>query len=207
MLIFMKGSPVDIDRSHYIYEISAGGGTMEKSKQRIGWLDDFPGGVCLVSRDEEERILSVNQEILRIFECDTEEQFIDFTAGRFRGLMTAENYHSVEEMFHGHDTKGNYNFYSFSCETKKGHSLQIEGIIGPAEDRNLGPIWVLGLVRSDTRHWALERDLDTGLIGRHAFFKEAVRLKREIWEQEISAEEFLFLSTWSVFLLSMPIMG
>jgi EAL domain-containing protein (putative c-di-GMP-specific phosphodiesterase class I)/GGDEF domain-containing protein len=150
---------------------------MGKNEGVLKYLDDFPGGVCLVSRDKEERILAVNREALRIFECDSEEEFMEFTKGLFRNLMTAENYHSVEEMYSGHVVKRNYNFYHFSCEARNGESLQVEGIIGPAEDTGFGPVWVLGLVRSDTRHWALERDLDTGLMGKHAFHIEAKRLE------------------------------
>lgn len=39
---------------------------MDRNEGVLKYLDDFPGGVCLVSRDSEERILAVNQEVLRI---------------------------------------------------------------------------------------------------------------------------------------------
>lgn len=152
---------------------------MGKNEGVLKYLDDFPGGVCLVSRDKEERILAVNEELLRIFECASEEDFLDFSNGHFRGLMAAADYHPVSEMYGSQDRDGNYNFYGFPSVDREGHFLRIEGIIGPAEDEKMGPVWVLGLVRSDVRHRALERDLDTGLLGRHAFMEEAVRLRKE----------------------------
>ena len=152
---------------------------MEKSRNVMRYLDDFPGVVCIVSRDEEEKILAVNQELLRIFACSTEEEFMEFTHGHFRGLMAEEDYHSVAEMFGSLDREKNYNFYGFPSRTRDGRFIRIEGIFGPAEDMPLGPIWTLGLVRSDVRHLALERDLDTGLLGRHTFLEEAMKLRQK----------------------------
>lgn len=152
---------------------------MEKSRNVMRYLDDFPGGVCIVSRDEEEKILAVNQELLRIFACSTEEEFMEFTHGHFRGLMAEEDYHSVAEMFGSLGREKNYNFYGFPSRTRDGRFIRIEGIFGPAEDTPLGPIWTLGLVRSDVRHLALERDLDTGLLGRHTFLEEAMKLRQK----------------------------
>ncbi|MGN0954017.1 EAL domain-containing protein [Dialister sp.] len=152
---------------------------MDQSKGVLQYLDDFPGGVCLVSRDREERILAVNDELLRIFGCDSEEDFLHFTGGHFRGLMAAADYHSVAEMYGGEERNANYNFYGFPSFDRDGHFQRIEGIIGTAEDAKLGPMWVLGLVKSDARHRALERDLDTGLLGRYGFYQEAVRIRKE----------------------------
>lgn len=63
------------------------------------WMNDFPGGVLLISRDEEEKILAVNDEVLRIFECPGEKEFMNLSGGRFRGLMAEEEYHSLKEVF------------------------------------------------------------------------------------------------------------
>lgn len=144
---------------------------MDRNEGVLKYLDDFPGGVCLVSRDSEERILAVNQEVLRIFECSSEQQFMDFTHGYFRNLVAAEEFRSVADLYESRDTKADYNFWGFSSRTRTGHFIRIEGIFGPSVDEKRGPLWVVGLVKSTVRHDVLETDGDTGLLGPHAFYR------------------------------------
>lgn len=144
---------------------------MDRNEGVLKYLNDFPGGVCLVSRDSEERVLAVNQEVLRIFECSSEQQFMDFTHGYFRNLVAAEEFRSVADLYESRDTKADYSFWGFSSRTRKSHFIRIEGIFGPAVDEKRGPLWVVGLVKSTVRHDALETDGATGLLGPHAFYR------------------------------------
>ena len=144
---------------------------MDRNEGVLKYLDDFPGGVCLVSRDSEEKILAVNPEVLRIFECTSEQQFMDFTHGYFRNLVAAEEFRSVADLYESRDTKADYSFWGFSSRTRKSHFIRIEGIFGPAVDEKQGPLWVVGLVKSTVRHDVLETDGDTGLLGPHAFYR------------------------------------
>lgn len=144
---------------------------MDRNEGVLKYLNDFPGGVCLVSRDSEEKILAVNPEALRIFECTSEQQFMDFTHGYFRNLVAAEEFRSVADLYESRDTKADYSFWGFSSRTRKSHFIRIEGIFGPAVDEKRGPLWVVGLVKSTVRHDALETDGATGLLGPHAFYR------------------------------------
>ena len=163
---------------------------MGKNEGVLKYLNDFPGGVCLVSQDEEERILAVNREALRIFECASEQQFMEFTKGLFRNLMADEDAHSLAGLYQGSERRGNYNFYEGSSKTRTGHFIRIEGVFGPAVDGKRGALWVVGLAQSDVRQSALERDSDTGLLGSHVFYRKAKQLLKEeeasgIWGQRV----------------------
>ena len=163
---------------------------MDRNEGVLKYLNDFPGGVCLVSRDEEERILAVNREALRIFECASEQQFMEFTKGLFRNLMADEDAHSLAGLYQGSERKGNYNFYEGSSKTRTGHFIRVEGVFGPAVDGKRGALWVVGLVQSDVRQSALERDSDTGLLGPHVFYRKAEQVLKEeeasgIWGQRV----------------------
>ena len=144
---------------------------MDRNEGVLKYLDDFPGGVCLVSRDSEERILAVNPEVLRIFECTSEQQFMDLTHGYFRNLVAAEEFRSVADLYQRREQKADYSFWGFSSRTRAGHFIRIEGIFGPSVDEKRGPLWVVGLVKSTVRHDALETDGATGLLGPHAFYR------------------------------------
>ncbi|WP_299410986.1 GGDEF domain-containing phosphodiesterase [uncultured Dialister sp.] len=163
---------------------------MDRNEGVLKYLNDFPGGVCLVSRDEEERILAVNREALRIFECASEQQFMEFTKGLFRNLMADEDAHSLAGLYQGSERRGNYNFYEGSSKTRTGHFIRVEGVFGPAVDGKRGALWVVGLAQSDVRQSALEKDSDTGLLGPHAFYRKAKQLLKEeeasgIWGQRV----------------------
>lgn len=158
---------------------------MENRRNCKKWMNDFPGGVLLISRDEEEKILAVNEEVLRIFECPGEKEFMNLSGSRFRGLIAEEEYRSLEEIFSSHNEKGRYNFYNFSSISLRGRTLDVEGVLGRAEDDEFGPVWVLGLVRSEVRHRVLEQEMDTGLIGKYDFRREAFRLKQEDMAQGV----------------------
>lgn len=138
---------------------------MDRNEGVLKYLNDFPGGVCLVSRDSEERILAVNPEALRIFECSSEQQFMDLTHGYFRNLVAAEEFRSVADLYQRREQKADYSFWGFSSRTRTGHFIRIEGIFGPSVDEKRGPLWVVGLVKSTVRHDALETDGATGLLG------------------------------------------
>ena len=144
---------------------------MDRNEGVLKYLDDFPGGVCLVSRDSEEKILAVNQEVLRIFECSSEQQFMDLTHGYFRNLVAAEEFRSVADLYESREQKADYSFWGFSSRTRTGHFIRIEGIFGPSVDEKRRPLWVVGLVKSTVRHDVLETDGDTGLLGPHAFYR------------------------------------
>lgn len=144
---------------------------MDRNEGVLKYLDDFPGGVCLVSRDSEEKILAVNPEALRIFECTSEQQFMDLTHGYFRNLVAAEEFRSVADLYQRREQKADYSFWGFSSRTRAGHFIRIEGIFGPSVDEKRGPLWVVGLVKSTVRHDALETDGATGLLGPHAFYR------------------------------------
>lgn len=144
---------------------------MDRNEGVLKYLDDFPGGVCLVSRDSEEKILAVNQEVLRIFECSSEQQFMDLTNEHFRNLVAAEEFRSVADLYQRREQKADYSFWGFSSRTRTGHFIRIEGIFGPSVDEKRGPLWVVGLVKTAMRHDVLETDGDTGLLGPHAFYR------------------------------------
>lgn len=52
-------------------------------KQLHRYYDMIAGGVCLVRQSAEEQILFVNKEMLKLYQCKTEQEFYQLTKGRF----------------------------------------------------------------------------------------------------------------------------
>jgi len=62
--------------------------------ERIG--EHIPGGFFVYRASESQEMLYVNSNVLRIFGCETLEEFRALTGNTFRGLVYAEDYESVQ---------------------------------------------------------------------------------------------------------------
>lgn len=72
------------------------------------FAEDMPGGFFVYQADEKEEILFVNQAMIQIFGCETEEEFQKLTGNTFRGMLHPEDIERVENsIIHQieHDTK------------------------------------------------------------------------------------------------------
>ena len=58
--------------------------------------EQMPGGLFIYRADEGEEILFVNDAVLKIFGCETEEQFRELTGNSFRGMVHPEDLEEVE---------------------------------------------------------------------------------------------------------------
>lgn len=57
----------------------------------------MPGGFFIYADNETEKIISVNEMLLDIFECETVEEFLELTNGSFKGIVHPEDYQEVRE--------------------------------------------------------------------------------------------------------------
>ncbi|MBE5927646.1 MAG: EAL domain-containing protein [Lachnospiraceae bacterium] len=60
-------------------------------------LSMMPGGFFIYADNEEEKIISVNEMLLDIFECKTVDEFTELTNGTFKGIVHPEDYQKVRE--------------------------------------------------------------------------------------------------------------
>ncbi len=63
----------------------------------ILFMDEMPGGFLIYQAGGEERILYANMALVRIFRCDTREEFRRLTGNTFRGMVHPEDLLAVEE--------------------------------------------------------------------------------------------------------------
>ena len=58
---------------------------MKESIQFDFHFDDLPEGICVITDNEKEEILFVNQSLLRMYKCRSREEFLSITGGTLRG--------------------------------------------------------------------------------------------------------------------------
>lgn len=63
----------------------------------IKFFDEMPGGFFIYRADEEEKILYVNNAVLRIFGCSDRNEFNKLTGGTFKGLVYTDDLQAVED--------------------------------------------------------------------------------------------------------------
>ena len=151
------------------------------------YYDMIAGGVCLVRQSAEEQILFVNKEMLKLYQCKTEQEFYQLTKGRFAGLMEADDYMPLEARMnsrHGEAAEG-YAFLAFRCYTKEGVYLHVEGTFQNGTVPGFGKVWMLNLVNKERSMAVSDLDPVTGLLNMHAFYQrvekkiDAQRAKRQ----------------------------
>ncbi len=69
---------------------------LENFEQVRHMADEMPGGFFIYRADGNEDILYANDAMLRIFGCDTMEEFRDWTGNSFRGIVHPDDLEAVE---------------------------------------------------------------------------------------------------------------
>lgn len=70
---------------------------LEAADAFFQFMDEMPGGFLIYRASQGEEIIYVNQSLLRIFRCDTMEQFRELTGNSFRGIVHPEDLEAVEK--------------------------------------------------------------------------------------------------------------
>ena len=85
-------------------------------------LSMIPGGFLIYADDESEKILSINEMLLDIFECKTVEEFVELTGGSFRGIVHPEDYPEVSRSIAAQvrESSTNLDFVKYRIITKNG---------------------------------------------------------------------------------------
>ncbi len=61
------------------------------------FMDQMPGGFFIYQADGKEELLYANKAMLRIFNCDTMEEFRELTGNSFRGIVHPDDLEEVEK--------------------------------------------------------------------------------------------------------------
>lgn len=74
-----------------------GSQNINPASEIIQFMDQMPGGFFIYHADGDEEIIYANSALLRIFQCDTMEEFRKLTGNSFRGMVHHEDLDAVEK--------------------------------------------------------------------------------------------------------------
>ncbi|WP_191013812.1 EAL domain-containing protein [Treponema zioleckii] len=128
----------------------------------------MPGGFLIYRADDTEEILYANPSLLEIFECETEEQFLELTGGTFKGVVYSEDLKSVESSIKLQH-KLDQNFYDnahYRIMTRSGKLKYVQDFGKLCFDEDEGPLFYVFI-----SFLKIKLDLLTGLPLRWYFIE------------------------------------
>ncbi|MGN1405769.1 MAG: EAL domain-containing protein, partial [Erysipelotrichaceae bacterium] len=86
-------------------------------------IEHMPGGFFTYEKNGDERILSSNRYVWKMFGCETEDEFMKLTGGSFKGMVADDEYAKVRESIYrqidGDSLKMDYVEYDIICKDGK----------------------------------------------------------------------------------------
>ena len=148
------------------------------SNQTNLFLDQLPGGFMLFRAAGKQEILQVNQGLLNIFECSSQQEFFDWTSGSFHGFVYHEDFDRACAMIQRQISHQENAFLhiTFRIKTKKWHLKHIEAFGQLHYDPTQGDI--IRFFLADTSSVMMADDIDplTELPGSRHFLSAAARI-------------------------------
>ena len=119
----------------------------------LGKISSFmPGAMIVYKNNEAEEIIFASDEIARIFECDSVNDFMKFTGGSFATIVYPEDIEEVEQIIRKQiASTGGYDYVTYRIITKNGHIKKIEDWGHFVHDDELGDIFYVYLHDMDIR--------------------------------------------------------
>ena len=75
---------------------NAGRVTEEALKKVESVAEFIPGGFFVYHADGEEKLITFNRELLNLYKCDNDEEFLELTGNSFKGMVHPEDLEAVE---------------------------------------------------------------------------------------------------------------
>lgn len=117
------------------------------------FVEDMPGGFFAYRADESERILYMNRAVLRIFGCETFEEFSALTGDTFHGMVHPDDLDGVEQSIKRQIIDGgdNTDFVEYRIRHKDGSAHRVVDYGRYTETDALGGIFYVFIADDNDR--------------------------------------------------------
>ena len=128
----------------------------------IEWVaEQMPGGFFIYRADDSQEMLYVNSAMLRIFGCETLEEFRDLTGYTFRGLVHPEDFDAIQQSIDGqiaNEENENLDYVEYRIIRKDGSVRWVDDYGHFAELPGYGKVYYVFLGDITEKHHALEEN-------------------------------------------------
>lgn len=156
------------------------------------FLNEMAGGALVYRAEEGHELLFANEQLIRLFECESYEEFAAFVENSFDGMVNETPLRLVEEDMESQisesQTMSGYVFYNI--RTKKGNVRRVVNHFTRLTDEAEGEIVCAFLYLHRQDNVGSELDAVTGLYGKIRFHKYVSNMNKKFL-QEVSEENVI----------------
>lgn len=166
----------------------------------------LPGGFFVYEAQGEEKILFAEQNIIKLYGCETFEEFIEYVGGSFQGMVHPEDLHKIENQIQAQTLFGEkrHDYVRYRIVTKQGDIRYIEDFGHLLHMENGKSVFYVFIVDVDRNEYlninrnsfaeaellsrSQETDSLTGLFNMSFFYYKIQKQlsQPESWRQEIA---------------------
>ena len=112
-------------------------------RQIIRFMDEMPGGFFIYHAAGDEKLIFANQAMLRIFQCETLDEFRAMTGNSFRGIVHPDDLEEVEQSIQEQIAASQYDldYIEYRITRKDGSVRWIEDYGHFIRNRSVGDIF------------------------------------------------------------------
>ena len=113
----------------------------------IKFMNEMPGGFLIYRADNDERIIYVNDALLRIFGCKTKKEFVELTGNSFKGMVHPSDLDKIEQSIQEQifDSQYDLDYVEYRIIRKDGEIRWIEDYGHFIHTQHLGDIFYVFL--------------------------------------------------------------
>ena len=115
--------------------------------------EGMPGGFLLYRDNENLEILYANTRLLKIYDCESLEEFRKFTKNSFKGCVHPEDWEEVQKTIYEQiEVSAGYDYVRYRIKTAKGHIKIIEDfgrLVHSKEEGNIFYVFIIDFVEKE----------------------------------------------------------
>ena len=96
-LLSLSADPEIFEKQQENLYATLGAQYMDTAYQIKKFIDEIPGGFLIYRADEDEKIIYANKALMRIYKCDSFEEFAVLTRNSFKGMVHPADLDEVEQ--------------------------------------------------------------------------------------------------------------
>ena len=137
------------------------------------FMETMFGGAIIYRAEGGHELLYANDDMVRLFECENLDDFMDFVDGSFEGIVNETSFSIVQnEMIIRRDFGNrNFGYVFFKVKTKKGNVRHVVTHWTYVNDAQEGGLFYCNVYLRSVNHVESEMDRVTGLGGKGLFSK------------------------------------
>ncbi|MCM1054775.1 MAG: response regulator [Bacteroides sp.] len=164
-------------------------------------VDEMPGGFFIYRADDSEEILEINKAALKIFDCESYEEFKQLTGNTFKGLVHPDDLERVEESiaYQIEHSENNLDYVEYRIRQKNGSTRWVTDYGRFAHLNSAGDVYYVFIADNTERMKKRMADLEnineelTKASARESQYRKAI-LYDAVFFFEVSLTEDRFIT-------------